>query len=425
MPSFFFTVRGKSGCLILLLFCCSWLSAGNAFGQAAGSVTGTVIDAQSKQPLDFATVFIAQTTYGTNTAENGTFKLAALPAGSHELVVSFLGYESLSHAFTLQPGQQLAFRFELTPKANALQEVVVRVDPNWKGNYETFFQNFIGRTPNAAATEIVNANALHFTFDAQERTLTAEADEELVIENKALGYLLYFGLKAFEMDFKDHKVFHAGYPRFVEMKPKSKAQQKRWAAARLKAYRGSMMHFGRALYTQNLEAEGFNVRKLRRLPNPSRPPEEEIQAGLKRARAKAKGMVVTYNKPGQPEDSLSYWLRMSRLDKQVAQLFTGAVPYDQLIQKDPSTGQTRLQFSDFLNVVYTKEKEEAGFLSQNTFGARRNPTWQTSLLTLLEPYTFLEPTGMILNPYSHMIEGYWGWEKLAEMLPLDYMPATR
>ncbi|WP_197088582.1 carboxypeptidase-like regulatory domain-containing protein [Rufibacter radiotolerans] len=390
-----------------------------------GSIIGTVVDANTKQPLGFATVFIAQTTYGTNAAENGTFKLAALPAGSHELVVSFLGYESVSHAVTLQPGQQLSFRFELSPKANALQEVVVRVDPDWKGNYETFFQNFIGRSPNAAATEIVNANALHFKFDAQESTLTAEADEELVIENKALGYRLYFGLKAFEMSFKDKRVFHAGYPRFVEMKPRSKAQQKRWAAARLKAYRGSMMHFGRALYAQNLEAEGFNVRKLRRIPNPNRPPEQEIQAGIRRARAQSKGMVVTYVKPGRPEDSLSYWLRMSRLDKQVAQLFTGAIPYDQLIRKDTSTGQTRLQFTDFLNVVYTKEREEAGFLSQNTFGARRTPTWQTSLLTLLEPYTFLEPTGMILNPYSHLIEGYWGWEKLAEMLPLDYTPTAK
>jgi hypothetical protein len=74
-------------------------------------------------------------------------------------------------------------------------------------------------------------------------------------------------------------------------------------------------------------------------------------------------------------------------------------------------------------VVYAKEKEELGFVNQNSFAGRRSPTFQTSLLSLTEPYTFIEPNGMILNPHSHFVEGYWGWEKLAEMLPLDYAPA--
>ncbi|WP_205500650.1 carboxypeptidase-like regulatory domain-containing protein [Rufibacter psychrotolerans] len=420
MPFLSPTRSGFFWCLALLVLLLG--QGGTARGQA-GSVSGTVIDAQTKQPLGFATVFIAQTTYGTNTAENGTFRLNALPAGSHELVVSFLGYSTLSHQFTLQPGQQLSFRFELVPAANVLQEVVIRPDTNWRHNYGVFLQHFIGQTANAAKTSIANAEALHFQFDPRERVLTAEASEPLIIENKALGYRVHFVLKEFRADFKGGQIFHAGFPRFEEIKPRGKAQQKRWAQARLKAYHGSLMHFVRALYQNRVEAEGFNVRRLQRLPNPSRPPEEQIQAGLRRARRLRTGPVVIKSLPTGPEDSLQYWTRMARLDKVVAYLYKDPIPYHQIIAPD-SVGQGRLmlRFPDYLNVVYTKEQEEPGFVNQQAFNRRRAPTFQTSLLTLLEPYTFIEPNGMIINPYSHLVEGYWGFEKLAEMLPLDYTP---
>ncbi|WP_181304910.1 carboxypeptidase-like regulatory domain-containing protein [Rufibacter sp. XAAS-G3-1] len=408
--------------LWLLWFCPEQTAYAQSGGH--GSVAGTVVDAQTKQPLGFATVFIAQTTYGTNSAENGTFKLTSLPAGSHELVVSFLGYETLSHTFTLQAGQQLSFRFEVKPKANTLQEVVVRADTNWRHNYGVFLKNFLGQSANAAQTEIINAEVLYFHFDPQERVLTAEAAQPLIIESKALGYRLHFVLEAFRADFKNSHVFHAGHPRFEALKPRSKAQQKRWDAARLRAYRGSLMHFTRALYNNALEAEGFNVRRLQRLPNPNRPPEAEIQAGLKRARSQmGAGMTVTYA-GNEKEDSLTYWIRMSRLPKTVAYLHKDPVPYDQLVVREAGSGKRRLQFVDHLNVVYTKEKEELNYLHQSAFAKRRTPTFQTSLLTLLEPYTYIEPTGMILNPYSHLVEEYWAFEKLAEMLPLDYTPAT-
>ncbi|MGV3540881.1 MAG: carboxypeptidase-like regulatory domain-containing protein [Rufibacter sp.] len=403
--------------LVFLLFQSSALRA-----QGYGSVSGTIIDAQTKAPLGFATIFIAQTTYGTNAAENGTFKLPALPAGNHELVVSFLGYETVSHAFVLEAGQTQQFRFELQPKANQLQEVVVGPDPHWKGNYEVFFRNFIGKSALAAQVEIVNADVLHFEYNAQQRNLTAFADEALVVQNNALGYRLHFLLKVFELDMQKGLVFHAGYPRFEEMKPKSKAQQKKWEKARLKAYQGSMMHFGRALYAKTLEKEGFNVRKLRRVPNPNRPAEEVIQAGIKRWRGK--GPVVMQVGKNIPEDSLQYWLRMNRLDKQVAYLYKDPVPYDQIIRPDSATGQIRLQFTDFLSVVYEREGEELAYANQNTFSKSKVPAKnQTSAITLLSPYTFLDPNGMIVNPYSHQVEGYWGFEKMAEMLPLDYTPS--
>ncbi|MFC6996679.1 carboxypeptidase-like regulatory domain-containing protein [Rufibacter roseus] len=405
-----------------LLYVISLVSGKQTQAQTTGygGVSGTVIDAQTGQPLGFATVFIAQTTYGTNAEENGTFKLPALPAGSHELVVSFLGYETLTHHFKIEDGQQLRFRLQLTPKANALQEVVIRPDTNWRHNYEVFLKSFIGQTPNAAQTKIINPEVLHFNFDPQANVLTADASEPLVIESKALGYRLHFLLETFEADFKSKRVFHAGYPRYEELKSRSKAQRNRWEKARLKAYNGSLMHFARALRAQSLEQEGFNVRRLQRLPNPHRPAEEDIQRGLKTWRGKSNTIVIGGN--GVKDDSLQYWLRMSRLSRTVEYLHKDPVPYDQLVQPDSVTNMLRLQFSDFLNVVYVHEFEEEAFLRQQPFSKPRDPTYQTSVLGLTQPYTFLDPSGMIVDPNSHLVEGYWAWEKLAEMLPLDYQP---
>ncbi|WP_345166548.1 carboxypeptidase-like regulatory domain-containing protein [Nibribacter koreensis] len=393
--------------------------------QSPGSVIGTTFDTETNQPLGFATVFIAQTTFGTTATENGAFKLNALPAGKHELVVSFLGYETVSYAFTLQPGQELRVKVGLTPKANALQEVVITKDPHWRENYAMFVKHFIGQSALATQTRILNPEALYFEYTPATNVLTAEASEALIIENKELGYKLHFLLKDFTADFKKNQIFHAGYPRFEPMVSKSAAQQKRWQKARLKAYHGSLMHFVRALHSKTLEQEGFSVRRLQRLPNPNRLPEDQIQAGLKRWRLIGGPLVVRSTNHGAAQDSLSYWYQQSRLSKIIAVLHKDPVPYENMVQREEGSNLLKLQFQDHLQVVYTGEKEELAFLAAQPFAPKRTPSFQTSILSLLEPFTYLEPNGMVLNPYSYLVEGYWGWEKLAEMLPLDYEPEKK
>ncbi len=38
------------------------------------------------------------------------------------------------------------------------------------------------------------------------------------------------------------------------------------------------MHFLRSLYTQNLQKEKFNLRRLKKIPNPNRPSQAEINS---------------------------------------------------------------------------------------------------------------------------------------------------
>ncbi|HVG12122.1 MAG TPA: carboxypeptidase-like regulatory domain-containing protein, partial [Flavisolibacter sp.] len=60
---------------------------------AQNAVSGTVVDAETKLPLQGASVFAQNTTLGAVTAADGSFKLS-LGKGGYELVISFTGYVS-------------------------------------------------------------------------------------------------------------------------------------------------------------------------------------------------------------------------------------------------------------------------------------------------------------------------------------------
>jgi len=71
------------------------LSAGRAAAQAR-TVTGKVIDAESKEPLPAVTIIIKGTLRGTSTKENGTYSIS-LPAAAATLTFRRIGYKATDH----------------------------------------------------------------------------------------------------------------------------------------------------------------------------------------------------------------------------------------------------------------------------------------------------------------------------------------
>jgi len=68
---------------------------------AKNSISGSIIDEISKEPLPFATVIVkslsdSTVSDGQITDENGTFSLKQVPSGRYELTFHFLGYEPFS-----------------------------------------------------------------------------------------------------------------------------------------------------------------------------------------------------------------------------------------------------------------------------------------------------------------------------------------
>ncbi len=72
---------------------------------AQGPVSGTVTDARTGEPLPGATIFLDAAAGGTTDAA-GTFSLPVVPAGAHELRITFLGYEPLVRRVQGQAAEQ-------------------------------------------------------------------------------------------------------------------------------------------------------------------------------------------------------------------------------------------------------------------------------------------------------------------------------
>jgi hypothetical protein len=107
---------------------------------------------------------------------------------------------------------------------------------------------------------------IRFRFSKKDGRLTAHASEPLLIENKALGYRIRYDLETFRYDSKSQYILYTGYPFFEQLPGKEKKIQN-WKKKRQEVYFGSLMHFMRSVYRNNLAQEGFDVRRMKKIHN--------------------------------------------------------------------------------------------------------------------------------------------------------------
>jgi len=79
-----------------------------------GSINGTVKAKGTSESLSGTNVAIAGTTMGAATDANGNYTITNVPAGSHRLRVSFIGYEEASQNIKVAAGQTLTVNFNLS-----------------------------------------------------------------------------------------------------------------------------------------------------------------------------------------------------------------------------------------------------------------------------------------------------------------------
>lgn len=99
----------------------------SAFAQRVQTVKGTVVDAESNQPLIGATVYIQlDEMYGASTDIDGKFRLENVPVGRVEVKCSFIGYEPWSSGLvTLTSGKELTINVGLVENIHVKEEVTV------------------------------------------------------------------------------------------------------------------------------------------------------------------------------------------------------------------------------------------------------------------------------------------------------------
>src|SRR3954465_9911061 len=92
-----------------------------SFGQF--SLSGKVVDSESHEPLQGASVFAQNTTRGTITDKDGAFQLY-LDKGGYELIISFTGYTSKT--INVQGASQEQLTIEMQKADNSMSEVVIK-----------------------------------------------------------------------------------------------------------------------------------------------------------------------------------------------------------------------------------------------------------------------------------------------------------
>ncbi len=102
---------------ILMLFACLFMTAGMAFAQK--TVTGTVIDGDTGEPIVGAAVKIKGSAKGTLTDMDGKYTLTGVPNDAQTLVVSFMGMK------TVEVPAKNGTKLSLTATTSDLDEVMV------------------------------------------------------------------------------------------------------------------------------------------------------------------------------------------------------------------------------------------------------------------------------------------------------------
>ena len=357
-------------CLALVAVCAA-LAAG-ASAQTTGAVEGTVRDG-ARQPLAGVSVYLSGTTRGASTDAAGRYRIAAVPPGSYRLVASMLGYGVETRSVHLVAGDDVWADIRLAPTVAALGDVQVEAtaDRRWQRRLEQFQRTILGESANADSVRILNPEVLEFS--SSWGALRATTAAPLVIENRALGYRLRYDLHAFSATASE--VRYDGDEVFEPIEPASAAEGFRWAAARRRAYRGSLPHLLRALMDGTAQDDGFRLAVV------------------------ADDAYGRRTSSGTPTPTSG----------------------DRLVRVG-ADGWATLTVRGRLEITYDGEPEEPAYLRSSWFrdGRRRPALHQSSGLTTERTSVRLDPQGTPLDPFAISTSGHMGFERLADRVPRDY-----
>jgi hypothetical protein len=341
------------------------------------TITGKVIDKDSRLPLPGASVFAQNTTFGVATDAEGNFKLK-LPNGGYELIATFTGYETESIRITTASEDSKNMVMEVKQKDKSMQEVSVvasgEVKEGWQKYGSFFTDNFIGITKMSRQCVIKNPEALKFYFSKKRNRLKVMANDPLIVLNNALGYKITFAIDSFTYEYNNNVNQFTGYPLFEEMQG-STEQQALWQQNRMQAYMGSQLHFMRGLFDQQLSEEGFEVQFI------IKKNDQETSIPLKN--------------------------------------IYGALNY----LKDDSTNTVEFKPNQpYIAVIYNNAKPEQAYIE---IDKKANKAFQVSTLNITPGESIvIEENGYYFDQKDITTNDYWGFKKVADMLPYDYDPPS-
>ena len=109
----------------LLLCMIGMITAQFTASAQSGIIRGFVYEKDGGEPALYTNVYLAKTTFGATTDQNGFFTISKIPAGSYTLMVTYIGFDTLRFPITINKNDLLTKKFYLTKSTVELMEVSV------------------------------------------------------------------------------------------------------------------------------------------------------------------------------------------------------------------------------------------------------------------------------------------------------------
>ena len=412
------------GFTFLYLVCCF-----GSFSQAV--LRGKVISEDTQKPLAAVSVYLNNTSLGAVTNDVGVFIITKIPSGKFRLVVSCVGYETYVNMIDPRTvGKD--FIISMKPSSEELQGLTVTVpDPQgWKKWGKLFTELFIGDTPGSNDCKLTNPEVIRFRMNA-DNTLTAYAKEPLQIVNYNLGYEIKYKLEEFQYDFNIKLVNFSGYAFFTDMGIKHPNRVRRYGEARLETYKGSFLHFKRAFFANELDAQGFELRSLGNMSNPEKDRAKRLfslyrdsvildTTGLAfTIHISPNGLPYFSSITEKTEDSADYFKK--KLLEQDSVISHQLISSDSIGFAADST-VAGMYFKDSLEVMYKFKTIPDRYRHLNK--DHKHETFPVSEFVFINKRPiYILNSGYHYKPYDLKITGYWAWsENISTLLPFDYRP---
>ena len=370
--------------IFLLIPCLLFIQ--NSFSQQF-YIRGRVADGETRIPLKGASVYINNTTIGSITNDNGDFELGPFQPGRYEVVASYVGYDALLYSAEIKTSG-IRITFKLEKKEEILREVLVLSSELRKHYLDIFKKYVIGISVAADHCHIKNIEEVQFASGETKDEIVAYTEKALVIENPELGYTIHFDLLEFYYNKATTGAYFFGYTRFVDW-GKDEKTKKKWLRKRKQAYEGSTVHFFRSLVNKQLTKEGFTTYQL-------------------------------INTQKEKKDSISIKTLSPKYNRGM-QIASKAIE-DSMIRIYPDSvyKMYELLVHDGWRIFYEKNTDLKLEITRKMPIIGQPPTGTVSGLSLREEPVLINARGIILTPIRLFYDGIWGYERLANMLPVDY-----
>ena len=362
------------------LICFVWMLLIQASFAQSIVEKGLVLDKLTNQPIAGASVFINASGIGAVCGSDGSFNLSKFiqaQFGHPVLTIVAMGYETANFNLANHKGAVVVY---LNPIVRELETVTVTAAEKngWEKYGKDFIESFLSYSDFSKLCTIENPEVLKFYYDPNTNTLQVNARKPLIIQNKALGYKITYWLESFEHNYRTRIMTYSGLTLYEDLiRPnKRKAQAAKWLKNREAAYQGSVMHFIRSVHAGKLAESGFVVRRL-----------EKVEGSRK----------GKYNNVVDPKI-------LAEADF-----------------SDTTEGKKFIQFPSYLYVLFSKESEELPYLAKLHPFKMPNPAPQTTIVHLVGTKAVeIFSNGHLEPAISFFLDGYWSYEKLDKLLPLDY-----